>query len=228
MTKLNIISLLLVIVSSMSASATKCLKAQTFEDLKRDFPIIVLGKVKERIKSPKDENSFSLKVDVVKVVHGKFKDKTLKATEIHYGKGFWRTYEIGKEYTFLITPEGKKGAYEVTIPNDGCPDLPIASDAKSTSLNEAKAKEDFQAVLDGKLPINAVRDDSKPDLADGGTTFYKGEGYSLEIRKRLSKQDGKTGYMYGPKIVFQNNSASEMTDIRFYLKDDLDKKLSAM
>jgi len=122
--KMNIFTLLAIALMSLSASATKCLKAQTMEELKKDFPIIVRGKIVERARSSKDENSFSLKIHVEKIVQGKLKNNDLSATEIHYGKDFWRIYEVGKEYTFLITPIGKKGAYEVTLPMDGCPELP--------------------------------------------------------------------------------------------------------
>lgn len=96
----------------------------------------------------------------------------------------------------------------------------------SQEVTEMKAKEDYQAVIDGKIPVHAARDESKPDLADGGTTFYKGEGYSLEVQKRVSEKDGKSGYMYGPKIVFLGAS-SELSDVRFYTKDELDKKISS-
>ncbi|PIS10671.1 MAG: hypothetical protein COT73_08055 [Bdellovibrio sp. CG10_big_fil_rev_8_21_14_0_10_47_8] len=92
------------------------------EELKKDFPIIVRGKVTERTKSTKEEDQFALKIQIQNVLHGKIKTKNLKASEIHYGKDFWRIYEVGKEYTFLITPKGKD--YEVTLPMDGCPDLP--------------------------------------------------------------------------------------------------------
>ncbi len=124
MKKMNISILLLVVLLSTSASATKCLRAQTWEDLKKDFPVIARGKVVERKRSKGDQNTFLLKINVVKVIHGELKTRFLKATEIHYEKDFWKVYEVGKEYTFLVTPKGKQGWLEVTLPMDGCPELP--------------------------------------------------------------------------------------------------------
>lgn len=89
---------------------------------------------------------------------------------------------------------------------------------------EQNAKEDFEAVLKGQKPIHAVPDPKKPDLADGGTTFYSGEGYSLKVKSTLSEKDGIKGYMYGPIIEFRDaDKIKEMSDVKFYSTDALKK-----
>lgn len=93
---------------------------------------------------------------------------------------------------------------------------------KMTSNSETYAKEDFEAVLKGQKPIHAVIDPKKPDLSDGGTIFYAGEGYSLTIKSTLAEKDGAKGYMYGPILTFENNS-KEMSDVRFYSTEELKK-----
>ena len=92
----------------------------------------------------------------------------------------------------------------------------------SVSSMENYAKEDFEAVQKGQKPIHAVPDPKKPDLSDGGTTFYLGKGYSLTIKSTLSEKDGVKGYMYGPIIIFQNAN-KEMSDIKFYSIDAFKK-----
>lgn len=72
----------------------------------------------------KDENSFALKIHVVRHINGHFKKTELKAIEVHYGRGLLRPYEVGKEYTFPVDVKSKNGSYEVIVPADGCPELP--------------------------------------------------------------------------------------------------------
>lgn len=94
----------------------------------------------------------------------------------------------------------------------------------SASNSENYAKEDFEAVLKGQKPVHAIPDPKKPDLADGGTTFYSGEGYSLTVKSTLSEKDGIKGYMYGPIIEFKDaDKTKEMSDVKFYSTDDLKK-----
>ncbi|MBS1969336.1 MAG: hypothetical protein JSU04_03475 [Bdellovibrionales bacterium] len=97
----------------------------------------------------------------------------------------------------------------------------------SSSKVESNAKEDFEAVLSGKKPIHAIPDPKKPDLSDGGTTFYVGEGYTLTVKSTLDEKKGVKGYMYGPIIIFENiktnGKAKEMSNVRFYSTEELRK-----
>ncbi len=106
------------------ALATKCLKATTMEELKKDFPVIIRGTVISREKLSGNEDSYIIKIKIEKFIKGKLNKIELKATEVHFGRGFPRYYEIDKEYTFPVVIKGKKGSYEVVLPADGCPELP--------------------------------------------------------------------------------------------------------
>nr|BFD67000.1 hypothetical protein HAGR004_20220 [Bdellovibrio sp. HAGR004] len=94
-------------------------------ELINDFPVVVRGKIISRTPISKDENIFVLKLRIERYVKGDLKKTELNATEVHFGKGLPRYYEVGKVYTFPVVLKDNKDSYEVILPVDGCPDLPI-------------------------------------------------------------------------------------------------------
>jgi hypothetical protein len=82
------------------------------------------------------------------------------------------------------------------------------------------ANEDFICVVHGRKPVNAKFDKSAPLPADGGTTFYKGKGYSLTIVQSLSSFGKLNGFIYGPLITFESEFApgnvNKISSLRFY------------
>jgi hypothetical protein len=96
------------------------------------------------------------------------------------------------------------------------------------------ALDDFKAVLAGKRPIHAAIDHDVPLAADGGTTFYKGDGYKLTIVKSLNGiMCGKEyvhGYIYGPVIAFEpdvmTGNFPNIQHLTFYTGEDLKRLLS--
>ena len=97
-----------------------------------------------------------------------------------------------------------------------------------------KALDDFNAVLSGKPPLHAQVDRDVPLPADGGTTFYKGDGYKLSIVKSLNGimrgEEYVHGYIYGPIISFEANVMTgnfpNIQHITFYTGDELQKLLT--
>ena len=91
------------------------------------------------------------------------------------------------------------------------------------------ANEDFEQVLKGNLPVHSVRHPTKPDLGDGGTTFYFNVNYELTIQKKLAKNNGVDGFMYGPIIVFNEikeyGKQKEIKSIKFYTSAEMEKLL---
>lgn len=87
------------------------------------------------------------------------------------------------------------------------------------------ANEDFRLVNEGKRPEYAELDEDHPTPYDGGKTFYKAEGYQLEIRKKLNRTT--KGYEYGPIIHFDNKyingEAKMMYGIKFYKAEEFKK-----
>jgi hypothetical protein len=87
-----------------------------------------------------------------------------------------------------------------------------------------QAAEDFNAVLEGDRPIHAVVDETKPLPLDGGTAFYRGEGYSLTVVKSLNGvMRGKeyiSGYIYGPIVHFDGvlmvGNYPQISQLSFY------------
>ena len=97
-----------------------------------------------------------------------------------------------------------------------------------------QALDDFNAVLLGQPPVYATVDKNVPLPADGGTTFYKGDGYKLTIVKSLNGimrgQEYVHGYVYGPVISFEsdvmNGNFPSIQFLTFYTGEDLHKLLA--
>ena len=119
-------------------------------------------------------------------------------------------------FVFLFSCTSQKGEKPITVTKD------------KTQLQ--MAIEDYNSVISGKPPIHAIIDEKHPLPADGGTTFYQGSGYKLEIRKRLTEENNIGGFIYGPIIVFDrtNDSGSnkDMSSLKFYNESDLKKLLN--
>ena len=104
---------------------------------------------------------------------------------------------------------------------------------KETYQRLKKATEDFNAVLAGKKPKNAKEDKKHPLPADGGTSFYIGDGYKLTVVMSLngvmSGEKYYGGYMYGPQITFNENLLSgngpSIRHVTFYPREELMKFL---
>lgn len=96
-----------------------------------------------------------------------------------------------------------------------------------------KALDDFNAILDGKYPVHAVVDKNVPLLSDGGTTYYKGDGYKLTIVMSLNGimrgEEYIHGYIYGPIISFEatlmRGNFPNIQHITFYEGDKLKRLL---
>lgn len=97
-----------------------------------------------------------------------------------------------------------------------------------------KSLDDFNAVLEGKRPIHAAVDRDVPLPADGGTTFYKGDGYKLTIVKSLNgvirEEKYVHGYIYGPILSFEadvmTGNFPNIQHLTFYTGDELRKLLA--
>jgi hypothetical protein len=92
--------------------------------------------------------------------------------------------------------------------------------------------DDFNAVLIGRPPIHAKVARDLPLPADGGTTFYRGDGYKLTIIKSLfsfgdPQKSAIHGYMYGPVIEFDSalgtGNTSNINHVSFYPAETLNK-----
>ena len=92
-----------------------------------------------------------------------------------------------------------------------------------------EASEDFRAVVQGKKPTHAKFDSDAPLPSDGGTHFYKGDGYDLTISISLSDFGEFSGTAYGPILTFDDKFApgntNQISDIRVYSSDELRKFL---
>jgi hypothetical protein len=105
---------------------------------------------------------------------------------------------------------------------------------ETTCRRLQKALDDFNAVLVGNRPVHAKVDKDVPLPADGGTTFYKGDGYKLTIVKSLNGiMRGKEyihGYIYGPIVSFEpdlmTGNFPSVQHLTFYIAEELQKLLA--
>jgi hypothetical protein len=70
------------------------------------------------------------------------------------------------------------------------------------ALPLVQAKADFEAISSGGRPKFAKRTGG---LLDGGTSLYRGEGYTIWRYKRLCEIAGVRGILYGAVIEFEKN-----------------------
>lgn len=91
------------------------------------------------------------------------------------------------------------------------------------------AQDDFNAVLEGNKPIHSVVDPSAPTPMDGGTKFYKGNGYNLTVTQSLVRIGSIDGYMYGPSIVLLSpyavGNSTVVSHVVFYSRTALGRLL---
>ena len=116
----------------------------------------------------------------------------------------------------------------------------VSIDTAKTLFGEAtchrlrQAVDDFNAALEGKHPIHAIVDKDVPLPADGGTTFYKGDGYKLTIVRSLNGmmrgEEYVHGYIYGPIISFEpdvmTGNFPNIQHLTFYTGEELQKHLA--
>jgi hypothetical protein len=97
-----------------------------------------------------------------------------------------------------------------------------------------KSLDDLNAVIEGKSPLHTTVDKGVPLPKDGGTTFYKGDGYKLTIVKSLNGimrgQEYVHGYIYGPIISFEpdvmTGNFPNVQFLTFYTGEELQKLLA--
>lgn len=79
-----------------------------------------------------------------------------------------------------------------------------------------KAEDDFDAVINGKVPIHAKYIDGSYTL-DGGSSAYQGKGYIIILSNRMMKIGNVSGKLCGPKLKMQINGLNgfEVSQIRF-------------
>ena len=114
-----------------------------------------------------------------------------------YGCRYWRLLVV----LAAIVLHGCASAPRLQFTNFPTPDDLRTPESRRSSYEEAR--EDFQRAAKGLHPRHAVRHDA---LYDGGTVFYKGNGYDLTVWKRLSLTPGGMTYIYsGPEIRFSRS-----------------------
>lgn len=100
-------------------------------------------------------------------------------------------------------------------------DLSLLS--KKERLLIGNANEDFTLVQTGKKPKHATLNQEVPPPADGGTTFWKADGYRLTIFQSISTFGTLDGFVYGPYIQFDDQFApgnmNYVSSIRFLTLD---------
>jgi hypothetical protein len=143
--------------------------------------------------------------------------------------------KIFRYATFLILATSSFSAFG----HDTAFNLGVAKAAGIAALVLRQADEDFRFVIAGKKPIHAK---FQLGVADGGSSIWKGDGYTITIVKSLAVVGGIDGNMYGPVINFDyptpprtpreraereraQQNEPRISHVMFYSQDALDKLL---
>lgn len=108
----------------------------------------------------------------------------------------------------------------------------LADIARGVDAQEIRfASIDFRLVLEGKHPLFAKFDEASPLPADGGTTSYVGDGYTITVVKAIAHMGPITGFLYGPVLVlkppFFFGNYQEISHVTFYSLEEFEKLMSA-
>lgn len=89
-----------------------------------------------------------------------------------------------------------------------------------------ESSEDFNLTLNGKQPAYAKL--VKAAL-DGGTAWYKGDGYELVVKKRIMHVGEAAGYLFGPILTFDKSlidfKDENISNVRFFTSEEMNKFL---
>ncbi len=89
------------------------------------------------------------------------------------------------------------------------------------------AEDDYKSVTEGKKPVHAISNGQC--MLDGGTCFYIGDGYKLEVRHQISSENDEN-IIYGPIINFdsilENSKPKQMTNLKTYTRIELQALLN--
>ena len=99
-------------------------------------------------------------------------------------------------YTFV-------GCAHIDEPTKTAAEFPEIEEADLSPRQSAllsHAKQDFSDVQTGSTPTHARK---KSVARDGGTTVYKGDGYSLVAHRRYENQGSVWGRIVGPTLVLE-------------------------
>ena len=101
-------------------------------------------------------------------------------------------------------------------PGPTFPEIDQASLSQRQIQSLARAREDYEAVATGKTPKNSVLEFN---LRDGGTAYYKGDGYSLTAFHKMVKRHNVSGTLVGPSMTLSRRITGgrpvSFSDIRF-------------
>lgn len=98
---------------------------------------------------------------------------------------------------------------------------------KNLPSSTEQAAQDYDAVLNGNKPTYAKDDPKLGPAADGGTTYYRGDGYRLVIQKAIEEKNGVTVYHYGPILEFDaaGNKKFNKENLKYYTIEEMEKFL---
>jgi hypothetical protein len=112
--------------------------------------------------------------------------------------------------------------------HSGAPFVVIGSECQlkwkgETERKIAECMDDYRAILAGESPKHASSDKARPVPADGGTSYWIGDGYRITIMQSICHVGGVQGFMYGPVIELDRSLAvgnsNVISAVSFYTLD---------
>ena len=119
---------LLLNVVAPFASANVCLNAESVEELKRDFPVVIVGKILKKTEVPNSNGFITMRIEVVRFLKGKAGPRLYEDDTVERFAKTRPVYEVGKEYAFPVQKydvKTKGKEYDIIIPSQGCKIIPV-------------------------------------------------------------------------------------------------------
>jgi hypothetical protein len=90
------------VFGGLQANATHCLDSESVEELKTEFPIVILGKVISKVPIRSDAGDVKIKIKVLETLKGRIQNATLEGFAREW-KGLEKPkYTVGATYAFGV------------------------------------------------------------------------------------------------------------------------------
>ena len=127
--KIIVFSVSFLLLLAVKVDANVCLNAVSVEEMKRDFPVVVLGKILKKTEVPNSNGGVMLSIEVVRFIKGNGGAKAYEAlTFERFPESERPTYKVDKLYVFPVERYNKKTKgkeYDIIVPSQGCKIIPV-------------------------------------------------------------------------------------------------------
>ena len=123
------LAFVLILLSACQSYAGVCLRAENIQDLKKDFPIVIVGEVLRKEPSQSSLGNVKLEIGIVELLKGKLDINTISGYTMEvFPEAERPSYKVGGKYAFPVKErrDSKNNKqYVLEAPSQGCTLFPI-------------------------------------------------------------------------------------------------------